>query len=344
LPGTITFMNYDVLLAALVGLLPAVVFLAALVFFDSYKLVSIKFILVTMALGALAALLSYFCNDAALAATGLSNKIFSRYLAPVIEESLKAAILVYLLRSNRVGFLVDAAILGFSVGAGFAILENFYYLQNLVGSPLGIWIVRGFGTAIMHGGVAAIFTVTTLALSDHKTTAGFLDILPGLFLAILTHSLYNHFPLSPPLSTLVVLVVLPMLGIFIFKVSEDSVARWLNAGFDADAELLEIITSGEISESHAGKYLENLKQHFRPEIVFDMICYLRLYTELALRAKGMLMMRESGFEVETGPEVQASLDELRCLEESIGVTGRLALKPFLHLSRKDLWQLYMLEK
>jgi len=335
-------MNYDALLAALIGLLPAMVFLAVLVFFDSYKLVSVKFILTTMALGALAALLSYFFNDAVLALTDLSHKAFSRYLAPVIEESLKATILIYLLRSNRVGFLVDAAILGFSVGAGFAIFENFYYLQSMSDAPLGMWLIRGFGTAIMHGGVAAIFAVTTLALSDHKTAAGFLDILPGLFLAILTHSLYNHFPLSPPLSTLIVLVVLPMLGVFIFKVSEDSLGRWLNAGFDADTELLEIINSGEMSESRVGEYFESLKQHFKPEIVVDLICYLRLHVELALRAKGMLMMRESGFDVETGPNVRASLEELKCLDERIGITGRLALKPFLHVSRKDLWQLYML--
>jgi RsiW-degrading membrane proteinase PrsW (M82 family) len=337
-------MNYAPLSAALIGLLPALLFLAVLVMFDSYKLVSARFILGTMALGALAALVSYFCNDAALALTGLADKPFSRYVAPLVEESLKALILIYLLRSNRVGFLVDAAILGFSVGAGFAIFENFYYLQSMSDAPVGMWLIRGFGTAIMHGGVAAIFAVTTLALSDHKNAAGFQEILPGLFLAILTHSIYNHFPLSPPLSTLLVLVVLPMLGVFIFKVSEDSLSRWLNAGFDADAELLDIITSGKISKSHAGEYLESLKQHFRPEIVFDLICYLRLHAELALRAKGMLMMRERGFEVETDPEVRASLEELQCLEERIGVTGRLALKPFLHMSRKDLWQLYMLGK
>ncbi|MCJ7558600.1 MAG: PrsW family intramembrane metalloprotease, partial [Gammaproteobacteria bacterium] len=232
----------------------------------------------------------------------------------------------------------------FSVGTGFAILENFYYLQSMHEATIGMWLIRGFGTAIMHGGAAAIFSVTTYALSDHKSRAGIAEVFPGLLLAILTHSIYNHFPLSPPVSTLVVLVVLPLLGVFIFKVSEDSLERWLNVGFDADTELLEIINSGEMSESRVGEYFESLQQHFKPEIVVDLICYLRLHVELALRAKGMLMMRESGFDVETGPNVRASLEELKCLEERIGVTGRLALKPFLHVSRKDLWQLYMLGK
>ena len=36
--------------------------------------------------------------------------------------------------------------------------------------------------------------------------------------------------------------------------------------------------------------------------------------------------------------------ELEYLEGSIGKTGQLAMKPFLQVSRKDLWQLYMLGK
>jgi hypothetical protein len=33
---------------------------------------------------------------------------------------------------------------------------------------------------------------------------------------------------------------------------------------------------------------------------------------------------------------------MKYLVSSIGPTGLLALKPFLRMSRKDLWQIYML--
>ena len=36
--------------------------------------------------------------------------------------------------------------------------------------------------------------------------------------------------------------------------------------------------------------------------------------------------------------------ELRYLEKSVGRTGLLAIQPMLHMSHKDLWQLYMLGK
>jgi hypothetical protein len=74
-----------------------------------------------------------------------------------------------------------------------------------------------------------------------------------------------------------------------------------------------------------------------------MLCYLRLYTELALRAKGLLMMRENGLDAPVGERTRAKFEELAYLERSIGKTGVLAMKPFLHMTRKDLWQLYVLE-
>ena len=331
------------LIAAIAGLLPIVLFLIALTLIDSYKLVSLRQILILIAVGGIAALVSFFVNDLTIALTHLPAKPFARYAAPVIEEGFKALVLIYLLRGNRIGFLVDAAIFGFAVGAGFAIVENLYFLRIAADMPLGMWLVRGFGTAVMHGGVAAIFCVTTHALSEDKSAAGPSDILPGLFLAILMHSLYNNFILSPWLSTLIVSILLPVVAVVIFRLSEKALHHWLNVGFDEDAELLEVIISGDLSSTNVGQYLATIKHRFQPAVVVDLICYLRLHAELAMRAKGVLLARESGFEIKTGPSVRASLEELKALEQSIGTTGRHALKPFMQMSRKDLWQLNMLE-
>jgi hypothetical protein len=70
---------------------------------------------------------------------------------------------------------------------------------------------------------------------------------------------------------------------------------------------------------------------------------LRVYLELTIQAKGILLMRDAGFEVETDPELKEKFHEVRYLEKSIGKTGILALRPFLHTSTQDLWQLYILD-
>ena len=58
----------------------------------------------------------------------------------------------------------------------------------------------------------------------------------------------------------------------------------------------------------------------------------------------MLGQLESGFANEVGEETRAKLEEMKFLDESIGTTGKLAIKPFLQMSRKDLWQFYVLSK
>ncbi len=335
-------MTANFVIFALLGLLPVSCFLAALVYLDSYKLVPVRLVIVTIVLGCGAAIASYPLNFAGLKWLDIEFIAYTRYVAPFIEEALKASIIVVLIRRNRVGFLVDAAILGFAVGAGFAIFENMYYLQVLPDMQLGTWIVRGFGTAIMHGGATAIFAIIAHTMIGQYPARRSAALIPAYLIATITHSVFNHFFLTPVLNTLVVLVILPLLLIMVFDRSERSVSDWLGMGFDADTELLALINSGELSSSKVGLYLNSLKEKFEGPIVADLLCYLRLHTELSIRAKGLLMMRESGFVNKTGEETKAKLEELRFLEKSIGTTGKLAIKPFMQMSQKDLWQFYML--
>jgi hypothetical protein len=108
--------------------------------------------------------------------------------------------------------------------------------------------------------------------------------------------------------------------------------------------MLELITSGGLSDSPTGRYLHSLKRRFHGPVVADLLCYLRVHTELALRAKGVLLMRENEFDIPVDDETRAKFAELRYLERSIGKTGLLAIHPLLHLSHKDLWQLNMLDE
>ncbi|MCH8930193.1 MAG: PrsW family intramembrane metalloprotease [Proteobacteria bacterium] len=337
-------MTQNLFVVAPIGLLPAIIFLVTLLYMDSYKLVSMRAIIRVIGIGGLLVILAYFVGSAIMDSTQIARIDYSLYVAPVLEELLKASVIVVLIRTSRIGFLVDAAIFGFAVGTGFALIENLYYLQTLDSANIGVWIVRGFGTAIMHGGATAIFAILTQALTERSIGINPLMYLPGLAIAIALHSLYNHFLISPIQSTMLILLVLPPVLYVIYLQSSRSMHDWLQLDFDADAGLLEQINSSEFAESSIGRYLGELTKKFKGPVVVDMLCYLRLYTELALRAKGVLMMRENGFDEPVGERTRAKFEEMRFLEKSIGKTGRMAMRPFLHMDRKDLWQLYVLEK
>jgi RsiW-degrading membrane proteinase PrsW (M82 family) len=327
-----------------VALVPVLLFLGLLVFLDSFKLVSLRSVLVALVAGALAALAGTQANGWLLDASGLPTHAFSRYVAPLVEEALKALWIVFLLRRGRVGFLVDAAILGFAVGAGFALVENVEYLRALAEPRVLLWLARGFGTAILHGATTAVFALLAKMLMDHHPGRPTLALVPGLLAAACVHSLYNHFLVSPLLAAGVILVGLPLLVVAVFERSERATREWLGVGLDSDLELLESIASGQALQTRLGEYLRSLKVRFPGEAVADMLCLLRIQVELAIRAKGLLLAREAGLEAPVGDDVRANLLELRYLEKSIGRTGLLALKPVLRQNARDLWQVYFLEE
>lgn len=326
------------------GLIPVVVFLAVLILMDSFKLVRLPSVLEAILAGGVAALACSYLNGALMDGLALEAPHFSRYVAPLTEELFKSLYVVYLVRRKRVGFLVDAAILGFAVGAGFALVENAHYLLMLGGARPLLWIVRGFGTAIVHGSTASIFAMISKGLADRHPERPLAVFLPGWAAAIAIHSFFNHFILNPLLATALLLVVLPLLMILVFERSRQTTRAWLGEHFHGDMEFLSTILSGEVGQTRVGAYLHSLKSRFPGTVVADMLCLIRINLELSLRGKGILIAREAGLEVPVGDDVRANLEELKYLEKEVGATGLLAIRPLLKSSSRDLWQLYMLEK
>jgi RsiW-degrading membrane proteinase PrsW (M82 family) len=324
---------------ALLSLLPVLGLLGALVHFESFKLVSLRMVVVLVAVGGSIAVLCYFLNGGLIAFLGMDLASYSRYVSPLVEEAAKGAPLVWMIRRNRIGFMVDAAIVGFALGCGFALAENLYALYRLHDVDLGTWIVRGFGTAIMHGGAAALFALIPLAFLEHDERYGLRALLPGYATAVLLHAAFNQLSRESVLSVPLVIVAVSSLLLVAYHRGEGALEQWLGRGFDADAELLTLLRSGHLDASGTGRYLATLRSRFDPLVVVDLLAYVRLFTELSMRAKGVLLMRENGFEMPPDPDGADHLAELAYLERSIGRTGLLALQPLLPMRRRALRQL-----
>jgi len=325
-----------------IALVPVLLFLALLQLLDSYKLVRLTTVLVAIAIGALMASLCLAFHTWLLDATGMKLRLFARYVSPVTEETIKAAFVVFLLWRRRVGFLVDAAVQGFAVGAGFALVENLDYLRQLTDASLALWFVRGVGTAVLHGATTAIFAMVARTLTDRWRRRPALAVLPGLALAITVHSAFNHVPFPPLAMTFLILLVLPPLVIVVFQRSEGATREWVGAGLDLDVELLELVRSELFVHTRFGSYLRELRQRFNGLVVADMFCLLRLELELSVQAKAMLMAREAGLALPVTDDLRLSLEEINYLQASIGRTGLLAIKPLQVTSDRDRWHRFLL--
>jgi protease PrsW len=333
-------MSMDEVLRVVLALLPVLLFLTALRLFDSYKLVSLGKVGTALAAGAVAAAVSFALNRTIFHQFPEYQDQFARFGAPVLEELVKSVFWVFLIATARVAFMVDSAICGFAVGAGFALIENVFYLQVLEETGIGIWLLRGFGTAVMHGGVAAIGALVSVYLSESRQWRGVVQFAPGLAAAMMLHSLFNQGLLSPASSMVATVAGLPLVFLVVFYFSERSLHKWLGGKLDQDIDMIAMIASGEFKQTPQGAYLMSVKDAFPPEVRGDMLTLLHLTLEISARAKGNLMLREAGLDVPPDPELESHFKELSYLEKSIGPTGMLAIRPLLSQTPRDLWEIH----
>ena len=326
----------------LVALLPVLLLLLLLQLMDSFKLVRFRSVLIAIAAGGAAAIVCLSFHEAILARVDIEPTRFTRYVAPLTEELCKAAFIVFLLWRHRIGFLVDAAVQGFAVGAGFALVENIDYLRHLGDAGLTLWIVRGLGTAVLHGATTALFAIVSKTLLDRRTDRRPLALAPGFALAVGVHSVFNHLLLPPLAMTALLLLVLPLALVLVFQRSEQTTREWIGAGLDLDLELLNLVRSEHFAFTRFGRYLQELRVRFSGPVVVDMFCLLRLELELSVQAKAALLARESGLLLPIDSDLTHSFREIEYLRTSIGRTGLLALKPLQVTSGRDLWHRHLL--
>lgn len=324
------------------ALLPVLLFLVFLFVLDSFKLVVKKTLVYSVVWGMLSALLAYVINTGSMQFFHVSFENLSRYFSPFIEELLKIIFIVILIKLKRVGFMIDAAIYGFAVGAGFALAENIFYLYTNNDPNLLTWIIRGLGTSVMHGGCTALFALIIVGAKNREALM-YVNIIAAFGLAYLIHSLFNHFYVSPIIQTAGIVVLLPLVFIFIFNLNEKQLQNWLEIEFANEIELLNMIKKGQFGSTKAGEYLMSLKSRFTAEVIFDMYCFIGLYLELSIKAKRNIMLKESGFEAIVEPDLNNKLLELKQLRKLIGKTGEFTLSPLIRMNYRDLWKLKTLE-
>src|SRR4029077_5369711 len=219
---------------------------------------------------------------------------------------------------------------------------------------LPVAVIRGFGTAIMHGGTAAVLAMISNTLYERRPSGGLYLLLPGFLAAVALHTGFNCLLVRPALATLATLLVLPFVIYLVFDHSERILRNWIEVDLESDVKLLESISAGTFLGSNSGRYLQALRDRFRGEELAHMLCSLRVHCA-ALGApnggrgnrggapRGAPGRRKPGL---PDPPIEAEtrdrLTEFAHLERAIGKAGVLALRPLMMATGKEVWQLTLL--
>jgi RsiW-degrading membrane proteinase PrsW (M82 family) len=338
-------MDADLLLKALIAMAPVLLLLLVFDRLDVFNLIPMRDIGLLVIAGAALALFSYFANLSVLDGFPIGFTAYSRYVAPVVEESLKATPIIFLFARNRLGFKLDAAIAGFAVGTGFSMAENLWYLAELQDANITDWLVRGFGTAIMHGAATALFAVISHEWSEKQAESAAtqyrfnpLLFVPGLVAAMVVHSIFNHLPAQPLLAMVLMLLLAPMTLFMTLARSERVTRQWLAADAAAHRQLLEDIRTGHF-ESKTGSDLRDHLRDLRAANAEDVLAYVELKTELVLRAEESILATHNGGAASMDETELAKFERLDALEKRLGKAVVAAISSRIGFSRNDLYEL-----
>ncbi len=331
---------------ALIALLPVIMLLFLFDRLDVFNLIPMRMIGILLGVGGAIAALSFLANWRVMDGFPIGMSDYSRYVAPVIEEPLKAAPVLWLFARNRIGFKLDAAIAGFAVGAGFSAVENIWYVVMLPEANITAWLVRGFGTAIMHGGATALFAVISHEMTERQAEASAaryrfnpLLFLPGLVTAILIHSVFNHFPNQPLLIMAATLLLIPATLFLTFARNETAARQWLRTDHARHVQLLAEIRGGHFTETSAAHALDALVAKLAPAQASAVMQHAALQVELVLRAEELILAAQEGAPAAITDADRANVRAFTASAHQIGAATSAALTAALGLSRNDLFEL-----
>ena len=333
-----------------VALVPVLVMAGLFIWLDVFKLMTLWETLGLLCLGALAAVAAYPVSGVFLDQLPLGFSVYSRFAAPWIEEIIKGAVIVGLFAFNRIGFKLDAVISGFAVGAGFSVVENMIYLTRFPELTASVWMVRGLGTAVMHGTTLAILAAIAHEFAERETRGetreyrfNLLWFIPGLLAAVALHTAFNQFPDRPLLAMMGTLLFAPLALMAIFKIGAGEAQQWLAVDRDTHRAQLETLRAGKFPDDASGRRVAALAQRFDPATAEHIREYCAALTALVLMAEDTLLQQSSD-SARVSADAAATFKRVEEIKRRLGPSTLAILTPLLPFSRNDYWELSELKE
>lgn len=333
-----------------VALVPVLLMLGLYIWLDVFKLMTFWETAGLLVLGAITAVAVYPISGAFLDALPLGFSNYSRFVAPWIEELAKGLAIVALFWFNRIGYKLDAVISGFAIGAGFSVVENIIYLTRFPELTANVWMVRGLGTAVMHGTTCAVLAATAHEFAERETRGAAAEydfnplwFVPGYLLAVGIHTAFNQFPDKPLLAMIGILATAPFIVMAIFRFGAVEAQKWLSEERAETRAALAAWEGGRFPDDESGRKIAALVGRADDKTAERMREYCRLLTWLLLQAEDTLHDQAEDTE-KLHIHGRQAFERLDALRRELGKTNVAALNALLPYSRNDYWEISELKE
>ncbi|MFZ0544268.1 MAG: PrsW family glutamic-type intramembrane protease [Candidatus Promineifilaceae bacterium] len=257
-----------------------------------------------------------------------------RFVAPVVEEILKAAVLLYLVRRENFTYFVDGAIYGFAVGIGFAVFENYLYLSQSQNQALIIALGRVLSTNLMHATASGVVG-SALGFARFRRFRGrafFLVV--GLITAIAFHIGFNNITQSN-VGGIWLLLYAILIGfggtLFIAWIIQRGLSEqklWIQESLAKMDK--RVITRNEAAAvdrlADAQTVLEPLEEVYGSETAVKIEKFLVLQARIGIKLKTIEKLNDEKIQTAVQQEIDSMQATMETLRKQIGSHTMLSLR------------------
>jgi RsiW-degrading membrane proteinase PrsW (M82 family) len=311
---------------------------------DLYKTGNFRYVLMCFAWGGVAFACAFFSNRFIYTQEWLTRENIQRFGAPVIEEILKALILIYLIRRPNFTYFVDGAIYGFAIGIGFAVFENYEYIFEASGAGLGLAVSRVLSTNLIHASASALVGVAFGLARFQRSLSRIGVVIAGLLAAMFLHILFNNMVtrVEGPL-LLVFSVVIGFTGVGLIAFAIFRGLREEKAWIEEKLGAADRVTRQEAAyvnrmSSDMSELLKPVEKFFGPEKMPQVERFLVIQARLGILRKTLDKLNNDekmsqAVKKQMG-ELQVEMDTLR---KGLGAYNMLHLRGIIPSEASPLW-------
>jgi RsiW-degrading membrane proteinase PrsW (M82 family) len=310
-----------------------------------YSTSQIKSVALCFGWGLISFLIAAQINTFIMLEARIDSRTLGRYIAPITEEIIKAAFLIYLARRRSFNYFVDGAIYGFAIGIGFAVVENYRYITNYPVNALAIAAGRVLSTNLIHAtGSAIIGVMLGLTRFQKDIFRRVLFFGAGLALAILIHGGFNNIVSSAGADPRLIYLYAILIGF-----SGAAFIMWLihlglkeeRGWIDEMLGVADQVTRGEsrmvLRLAEAGVLLTPIVERFGKQKAAQIGRLLAVQAQLGILRKTAQTLPDERMRQDAEVQISALREEMALLRNRIGIYPMLYLRGIFPNEDYSVW-------
>lgn len=316
------------------------VFLYMIWSLEIFAVSRVRFLIGAFLWGAASFMIAFVVQSTLIASGQFSFLDISLFIAPVVEEVLKALLIVYMVYRMHIRYSVDGTAYGFAIGTGFAVCENLLYVMQTDAGGFQTAIARSFSVSLMHTFNIALIGAISGSVVFYRFRTRLNRISLVILFAIFVHAIFNQIVANAEGFSLV------LIGIFIGLTGTAAIVLVIERSLrterrQIESALYEKLTAGELAASinpQAVTRILDEQRHILGEHRAVLVQqYANLQAERGILRKTLELNRRARHHDRLQNQLRTIENRLTSLRGEMGLVTWIWLRSILPSDESAMW-------